>query len=243
MRIFADYHTHTVYSHGKGTIEENVVVAIKKGLEAIGITDHGPANIGIGMDLKDFDKMKKEIDFLRRKYDNIEIKLGVEANVIGVDGQLDVPLKILKSLDIVLVGLHPFVKPASFRDGIDLFFKNQLAKHLELFNKSSRTTNTRALVNAIKRNPIDVITHPGLKLSIDTRELAKAAAEYNVALEINSGHRHLTEDYIRIALEEGANFLISSDAHSPEDVGDVEWGKKLVEKMGIPVCRIINART
>ena len=40
MQILADYHTHTIYSHGKGTIEENVKVAISKGIKtphAIGI--------------------------------------------------------------------------------------------------------------------------------------------------------------------------------------------------------------
>ena len=33
MEILADYHTHTVYSHGKGSIEDNVKVAISKGIK------------------------------------------------------------------------------------------------------------------------------------------------------------------------------------------------------------------
>ena len=39
MQILADYHTHTKYSHGKGTIEENVLEAISKGIKTIGISD------------------------------------------------------------------------------------------------------------------------------------------------------------------------------------------------------------
>ena len=41
MSFWGDYHTHTIYSHGKGTIEENVVRALKSGLKEIAITDHG----------------------------------------------------------------------------------------------------------------------------------------------------------------------------------------------------------
>jgi putative hydrolase len=40
-RITADYHTHTRYSHGKGTIEDNVRVARDMGLKSIAIADHG----------------------------------------------------------------------------------------------------------------------------------------------------------------------------------------------------------
>ena len=48
MEILADYHTHTVYSHGKGSIEDNVKVAISKGIKTIGISDHGYKNVAYG---------------------------------------------------------------------------------------------------------------------------------------------------------------------------------------------------
>ena len=41
MIITADYHTHTNYSHGKGTPEENVLAAIEKGLRRIAISGEG----------------------------------------------------------------------------------------------------------------------------------------------------------------------------------------------------------
>lgn len=48
MQIMADVHTHTVFSHGKGTIEQNVIAAMEKGLKVIGIADHGPGHPEIG---------------------------------------------------------------------------------------------------------------------------------------------------------------------------------------------------
>lgn len=52
MRILSDYHTHTIYSHGKGTIEENVEAARKIGLKILAISDHGPGHMGFGIKKK-----------------------------------------------------------------------------------------------------------------------------------------------------------------------------------------------
>ncbi|GFP36073.1 putative hydrolase, partial [Candidatus Hakubella thermalkaliphila] len=44
MQAITDLHTHTVYSHGKGTVEDIVRVAMRRGLQAVGIADHGPSH-------------------------------------------------------------------------------------------------------------------------------------------------------------------------------------------------------
>ena len=48
-RLLWDIHTHTVYSHGTGTIEDNVKAAAAKGLLCVGIADHGIGHAFFGM--------------------------------------------------------------------------------------------------------------------------------------------------------------------------------------------------
>ena len=90
MKILADYHTHTIYSHGKGTIEDNVKVAISKGIETIGISDHGYGHLTYGIKRDDILRMREEIDKLNEKYKNqINILLGVECNILDHKGNID----------------------------------------------------------------------------------------------------------------------------------------------------------
>lgn len=129
MRIFADYHTHTVYSHGKGTIEDNVKRAIEIGLEVIAITDHGPAHVFYGLRKRDFKKMREEIDKINEKYPQIKVLMGVEANLISLEGDIDVPDELMKYLDILLMGYHEGVMPKDFRSTLQLFGKNMASKY------------------------------------------------------------------------------------------------------------------
>ena len=41
MKILGDYHTHTIYSHGKGDIIDNAKAAEQLKIKTIAITDHG----------------------------------------------------------------------------------------------------------------------------------------------------------------------------------------------------------
>ena len=245
MRIFADYHTHTRYSHGIGSIEDNVKVAVQRGLSQIGIADHGPAShsvrrLGVRTAETLLD-IRAEIHRLQHHYPQIQILTCVEANVIGLDGTIDVPLHILEKLDKVLLGLHLMIKPRSLADGKRLIYDNIVRYKLSQNARDEiRYSNTQALINAINRYPIDIITHPGYRMDIDTVELARACKKANVALEINTSHGFLSEEFVKTAAGEGAKFVISSDAHRPEAVGRVQSGVRMVTRLGLTASQVIN---
>lgn len=243
MQIFADYHTHSEYSHGRGSIVGNLRAAQQRGLKAIAITDHGPATaFGMGVpDERTLLKIKARLRSLAPHFPGLRILAGVEANVITLDGDLDVSDRVLAELDVVLVGLHPTILPKTLRDAAGLIGVNALSRYLKEARRLARRLNTRTLIRAVERHRIDIITHPGWRLSIDTRALARACAACGTALEINAAHGFLSREYVRVAAAEGVRFAIGSDAHSPSCVGRLEAGVAVAEALGLRPEQIINA--
>lgn len=240
--IVADYHTHTKHSHGKGSVLDNVRAASLLGLKEIGITDHGPANLfGVGVEsFATFDVIRQEVARAQELYPDVRVLLGVEANVVSEEGEIDVPLELQETLDIVLVGLHPLVRWKPPSSGVSLVGLNLVSAWTGRNRERARERNTRAIVNAVLRNRVHVVTHPGYRLPIDTRALAQACAKTGCAMEINAGHDHTTVEYIRIAHDQGARFVLGSDAHSPERVGDLAKAALLAQRAGLGADAIVN---
>lgn len=244
MELIADYHTHTVHSHGKGSVGDNAAAAKAAGLHVVGISDHGPANMfGVGVRGPEvFDKIREEAHRWERNHGGVRVLVGVEANVVSLDGRLDVPDAVLARLDYVMAGLHVPVKPASWRDAWRIVYANLGGRFSHRLARRARILNTEALVQAVLNNRIDVITHPGWRLSIDTRELARACASRGTALEINTSHVHTDVPYIEAAAAEGVCFVVGSDAHAPERVGDLASGIELARRAGLTAADVVNAR-
>lgn len=243
MELVADYHTHTVHSHGAGTVEQNVRAAQERHLSAVAITDHGPAN-WFGLGVKEPEvllSIRKEIERVEQERPDIQILAGVEANVVSLDGDLDVPADLLRDLDVVLVGLHPMVHCRSWRDAFHLGLLNLAGRASGGLYRPGRETNTQALEEAVTRHEVDIVSHPGLHVSIDTPRLAAACAAAGTALEISAGHPYMTPAFVQAARTEGAVFAINSDAHSPAEVGRLDAGRAVAEAAGLAPALVINA--
>ena len=231
-----DLHTHTVFSHGTGTIEDNVKVAIEKGIKEIAISDHGPGHLNYGVKRDDFPVMRKEVDRLNKKYSEIKIYLSVEANIMSKFPYIDVTEEEKKLFDFVNAGYHYGILHG-------YCIRNWLtARHLMPGRNSLMVKNTDMTVKALYNNDIKILTHPGDKGPFDIAEIAKACAETNTIMEINMKHPHLAEEEIRIAAKENVKFIISSDAHSPERVGTYEGGLLRAFRAGLDPERIVNIK-
>ena len=70
--------------------------------------------------------------------------------------------------------------------------------------------------------------------------MAKAAADYGTYIEINAKKIHLSEEELEKILKTDARFILSSDAHPPDRVGEVSLALKVAEAAGVPADRIDN---
>ncbi len=236
FRLLYDHHTHTVYSHGKGSIEDNVRAAAAKGLRSVAITDHGPGHLTYGLDLQKIPEIRAEIARLADLFPGVEILLGVEANTRRKPPYLDVSAAQRADFDILLAGYHYGIPGAGM---VPNWLFTRLGRDVAA-DTSLKVKNTDMILHALYENPVDVLTHPGDKGPFDIEDIARACADTGTLLEINGKHAHLTVEELRIAARYDVSFIIGSDAHRPEDVGLYEPQLLRALQAGIDPARIVN---
>lgn len=224
--ISRDYHTHTFYSHGKGTPEENVLAAISLGLDTIAISEHGPGHVFYGVRDEKLRSLRDEVDRLARRYAyKIQVLMGIECNLTGF-GKCDMPKDMLDMFDVRLLAFHKGASPA---DGFGL---RRNMESLHLWPSEPKKT-ALALLEAGETYRIDIFAHPGLYVKSDIPTLAKGAKELGIKLEINGARATMTAEQMRQAVNAGAELIIGSDAHSPDRVGDDSLAYAAAEAAGV----------
>lgn len=228
MKLIADYHTHTVHSHGKGSVADNIEAALVRGLQTVGIADHSVGHALYGIKRRGLAQYIADIEDAKRHYDGrIEIRAGIELNITGLDGSLDMPEGI--RFDTVIMGYHKAALPRDLRTAFAFLSPKHRAQQI-----------TQAYMSALQRNRIDIVAHPGYGVPVDYRKLAQACADYGTLFEINNKHTELTEEDLREAASTGVKFVLSSDAHDPAHVGLAPHALALVKRVDIPASRIVN---
>jgi putative hydrolase len=243
MKITADYHIHSTYSknrHGKSTIEEIVLRAIELGLKEIAITDHGPSHYLYGIKKNKIAEAKNIVTSLQKKYPQIKILFGVEANILNFNGDIDLNDDLKKFCDIILCGYHLGVLYSSISDFRDFYLMNFIGNLNNKLKERIIEKNTEAIVNALNKNRIDILTHPGDKIAVNIDKIAAAAEKRNTLLEISNSHGHLNANEIMIAAKYNVKFVINSDSHIKDNIGGYENGLKEAIKAGLDLKRIIN---
>ncbi len=169
-----DVHTHTIVSgHAYSTIREMARAAKKKGLEVLGITEHGPRMPGSCHKMY-FQNMR----ILDRNAYDVDILFGVELNVLDEAGRVDLaPLSkngntwaILHVMENPYVNIIGHLDDSRFPVDYETIVKEAKRCHklLELNNSSLLPTSFRP--NAKENN----------------EKLLKQCKKYEVPIVINS---------------------------------------------------------
>ncbi|MFD3155739.1 phosphatase [Haloimpatiens sp. FM7330] len=222
MKNILDTHTHTIVSgHAYSTLMENINEAAKKGLKILGTTEHGPAMPG-GPNIFYFGNLK----VLPRKVNGVIILKGCEANIMDFDGNLDIPERYEKKLDIMIASLHD----ACMKPG-------------------NKDENTKALIKVMDNPYVDIIGHSGNPcFPIWEEEVIKAAKQKNVLIEINNssfvtsriGSKDNCAKIAELCKKYKTKIIINSDSHFCKSIGDFKEAIEMLEKVGIEDSLIMN---
>ncbi|HJC90381.1 MAG TPA: phosphatase [Candidatus Mediterraneibacter excrementigallinarum] len=219
MKFIADTHSHTLASgHAYSTITEMAAEAARKGLEVLALTEHAPEMPGT-CGLYYF----QNLDVVPRMQQGIRLLMGAEVNIMDPDGNIDLPEKTCRDLDIVVASIH-----------------------LPCYGKGhSEAENTRAYVETMKKPYVNIIGHPDDgRFPIDYEVLVKTAKETGTLLELNNSSlrpqssREGTRENMLTMLELCKQYEVpvttGSDAHVNIDAGNFANVMKVLEESRFP---------
>ena len=212
-------HAHTDQSDGTDTLRTMAEAARERGYAYLGLTDHSQtAHYAGGLKAGEVIRQQAAVDKLNKKFgDEFHIFKGIESDILA-DGSLDYPEEILARFDLIVASVH-----SKFR--------------------MSKKEQTDRIVRAVKNPHTTILGHvtgrqllrrPGYE--VDMERILKACAKYGVAIEINAHPWRLDMDWrwCERGLELGCMFSIDPDAHSTDEIDNVQWGVLMARKGAVP---------
>lgn len=225
MNYSSDLHTHTIVSgHAYSTLLENIDHCSKNGIKILGTSEHGPKMPG-APHYWYFGNLKA----VPRVINNVTILKGCEANILDVDGNLDMPKDLTTCLDYMIASFHEPLFPMTL----------------------SKEEKTSAILNTLDKNEkVEILGHLGNpNYVLDYETVVKKAKEKNIMIEINNsslmgssrkGSDVNCETIARLCKKHGTKVILTSDAHINTTIGNFEKGIELFKKIEMPEELIMN---
>lgn len=225
--VRGDLHVHTTATDGRDELEAMADAAHRLGYQYIAITEHSKAlAMANGLDEHRALQHASRVRALNGRFDGLTLLAGIECDILP-DGRLDLAEDCLAQLDFVIASVH------------------------SQFSQDEAQMTDRVL-RALDCRWVDVLGHPtGRRLlkrepfRVTMDAVLAAAARDGVVLEINSQpHRlDLNDVHARLARERGVSLVVSTDAHSIAELGNVRWGIQTARRAWATPDDVLNTRT
>lgn len=224
MKDVIDMHTHTLASgHAYNTIREMTQMAKQKGVELLGITEHGPKMSGSCQEI-----YFGNLNIIDRNAYDVPVLFGAELNIFDENGSVDLPEYLLADLDYCIASMHHFLCP-----------------------KMSKALTTQAMIRAIENPYVKMIGHPDDgRFELDYDQVVAAAKENHVLIEVNNASlrpnafRENAHENDLIILDlckkYQAEIILSSDAHTDLQILDHRYAAAILEEAKFPTDLVVN---
>lgn len=215
------FHCHTVDSDGINTLEEMAQAAKELGWHYLGIADHSKSSYQAhGMDEE---RLFLQIEKIRTQKFPVRIFAGLECDILK-DGTLDFPNEILKMLDYVIISIHRHFK-------LD---EEEMTRRLLKAIENPYTTMVGHLTGRLLRH------REGYKVHVD--KIIDACIANGKVIELNATPNRLDMDwrYWIKAKKKGLKCSINPDAHSTQELRNVDYGVAIARKGWLEKEDVIN---
>jgi DNA polymerase (family X) len=223
-QIRGDLHMHTRESDGRASLEEMAEAARGFGYEYVAITDHSKAlAMANGLDEKRAVAFAHQVRDMDQKGLGLRVFSGIECD-IRRDGVMDLENDALAELDFVIGSVHSYMnlEPAEMTDRLMLALE---CPHLRVLG-----------------HPTGRILLHRESFPFDFDLVAAEAARRNVCFEINASPERLDlgPTLVRAAKAKGCKFVISTDAHHPKHLANMEYGVRMARRGWLEAGDVLN---
>lgn len=208
-----DFHIHTNYTDGKATVQQVFEKGIQAGLEILIFTEHAEPWRTSAANW--YPSYVAEIEKFRVIFQNeIKVFVGIEANAISFDGEIELTPQMKERSEFILGAAHRYpglngrkITDLSGAEAIDLEYKT--------------------LMGLTESDEIDAIAHIGGTCtkycapfpSSLMREIIRSAVKNGIAVEVNPVYHKSLIAFLELCAEEDAMVTLGSNAHGFGDIG------------------------